>query len=101
MKECPTINHPLQPANGYQKWVAIARFSRQFLRQFRENTYQSFTSCFNSIMTVDEPKVFQKCNRTGNVHFEVYDPKCRQRMTFGSEQEVRIWLEQRYYQPPQ
>jgi hypothetical protein len=45
-----------------------------------------------------EPRITRQCDRTGHVYFKVYDPVDRQHYEFGSEQELRIWLEQRYYQ---
>lgn len=45
-----------------------------------------------------EPKIHQKYDRHGNLYFQVYDPIAQQSSTFSTEQEVRIWLDQRYYQ---
>lgn len=39
-----------------------------------------------------------KRDRQGQTAFVVYDPVSRQRHTFGSEQELRVWADQRYYQ---
>lgn len=44
-----------------------------------------------------EPKIQSKQDFRGNSYFEVYDPVSRKSFTCGSEQEVRIWLEKRYY----
>jgi hypothetical protein len=45
-----------------------------------------------------EPQIYQKHDRHGNMYFKVYDPVTRQFGTFTTEQEVRVWLDQRYYQ---
>ncbi len=34
----------------------------------------------------------------GNTLFIAYDPVSQQRRTFSSEQELRVWVDQRYYQ---
>jgi hypothetical protein len=45
-----------------------------------------------------EPKVWHKCDRQGRiVAWYVYDPEMGRSTSFGSELEVRLWLEQRYY----
>lgn len=45
-----------------------------------------------------EPKIYQRHDRHGNIYFKVYDPVTHQIGTFNTEQEVRVWLDQRYYQ---
>ncbi len=44
-----------------------------------------------------EPKVWQKCDRKGNTYWLIFNPITGLYISFGSEQEVRIWLEERYY----
>jgi hypothetical protein len=44
-----------------------------------------------------EPKIWRKRDRAGNWYFRVFDPVTNLSSTFSSEQEVRVWLEQRYY----
>ena len=39
-----------------------------------------------------------KRDRHGQTAFVVYDPVSQQRHTFSSEQELRVWADQRYYQ---
>lgn len=43
-----------------------------------------------------DPKVFERHDRQGNLYYQVYDPLTRQSASFGSESEIRYWLEQRY-----
>ena len=45
-----------------------------------------------------EPHIVTKRDRDGNPYYDVYDPIDRRHHTFGSEHEVRVWLEERYYQ---
>lgn len=44
-----------------------------------------------------EPRIYRKHDRHGNQYFHVYDPSTGMSSTFASEQEVRIWLDRRYY----
>lgn len=45
-----------------------------------------------------EPQVWQ-VHRDGQTAWRVYDPISRHQAEFTSEMELRIWLEERYYQP--
>ncbi|MGG6241647.1 hypothetical protein ACQ4N7_23735 [Nodosilinea sp. AN01ver1] len=49
--------------------------------------------CGSSSLTVTV-----KRDRQGQTAFVVYDPVSQQRHTFSSEQELRVWADQRYYQ---
>lgn len=52
----------------------------------------------NRILVMNgEPKIEQKLDHQGNTYFRVYDPRTGMTFIFGSEQEVRFWLDQRYY----
>lgn len=44
------------------------------------------------------PRVRLKRDLRGNPLFIAYDPVSRQRHTFSSEQALRVWADQRYYQ---
>jgi hypothetical protein len=78
---------PLSPASA-TKPQSGNRFSFDRLWEFLLNT----------LSTSAEPKIHRKYDRHGNLSFRVYDPSTGLRNTFTSEQEVRAWLDQRYYQ---
>lgn len=44
-----------------------------------------------------EPQVWQQRDRSGQTYWQVYDPETSRSASLSSEQEVRQWLEQRYY----
>jgi hypothetical protein len=44
-----------------------------------------------------EPQIVQKCDRSGNVYWQIYDPISGFHCSLNSEQEVREWLDTRYY----
>jgi hypothetical protein len=49
------------------------------------------------IVQTSEPKVSRKRDRKGRLYYRVYDPVSNSSAAFGSESEIRAWLEQRYY----
>jgi|GEM_PF-1014197 len=53
---------------------------------------------FRYFLGSKEPRIVTKTDREGNSCYEVYDPIDRRHYTFGSEHDVRVWLEERYYQ---
>lgn len=49
------------------------------------------------LLAIDEPQIWQKADGQGDIYWKVYDPVTGRTAYFGSEAEVHIWLEQRYY----
>lgn len=45
----------------------------------------------------NELQVKQKSDRFGNTWWNAYDPATGESVSFGSETEMLIWIEQRYY----
>lgn len=45
----------------------------------------------------NEPQIEQKRDRYGNLFWQVYDPTTHQSHSFGSDGDVRIWIEKRYH----
>jgi hypothetical protein len=45
-----------------------------------------------------EPQIMQKSDRFGNKYWQVYDPISGSYCSLNSEQEVRLWLDNCYYQ---
>lgn len=44
-----------------------------------------------------EPCIWQRCDRFGQMYWQVYDPIRDRSITFYSEQEVRQWLEREFF----
>ncbi|MEO1693427.1 MAG: hypothetical protein AAFR63_18150 [Cyanobacteria bacterium J06631_6] len=44
-----------------------------------------------------EPQIRQKSDRHGNRYWQAYDFNTKRSYTFGSEQDVRVWIESRYH----
>ena len=45
----------------------------------------------------NEPRIWQECNRSGEIYWRVYDPYTGRSAYCDSEDEVRAWLEQLPY----
>lgn len=65
------------------------------------NSNHFLTILWESILSatskLSEPKVWQKKDRKGNIYWRVYNPTTGYCGSFNSEEEVRMWLEERYY----
>lgn len=44
----------------------------------------------------NEPQIYTRRDRRGNVYFRLYDPRTDQHRVFNSEEDIRIWFDQRY-----
>lgn len=78
-------------------------------RVFAQSSLQHPSSRFNfvtklwkilvdALLHSDELKVSQKVDRQGRIiAWFIYDPEIGRSICFGSEMEVRLWLEHRYY----
>jgi len=75
---------------------SVLRFPHSLLASDR---FQNF---WNHLVAIwwysEEPRITQKQDKSGNWVYHIYDPLTEQDFMCDSEQEVRMWLEQRYYQ---
>ena len=62
---------------------------------FMTNFWQKIENSL--VKTNPEPQVRQKCDRFGNKYWQAYDFHTNKSYTFGSEQDVRVWIENRYH----
>jgi hypothetical protein len=51
-----------------------------------------------SIIAVNELKIYSLKSRSGSAYWALHDQISGRRVFFASEQEVRAWLDRRYYQ---
>lgn len=56
------------------------------------------TALLNYFAGSQEPRITAKQDEAGQLYYAVYDPVGRTHYRFDSEQEVRVWLDGRYYQ---
>ncbi|VXD17065.1 conserved hypothetical protein [Planktothrix serta PCC 8927] len=57
---------------------------------------QITATLLSSLVLKPEPQIWQKKDAQGNIVWHTYDPITGYRALFDTEQEVRIWLENRY-----
>jgi hypothetical protein len=59
--------------------------------------HQFWQHLVTSIVQGQEPRIWQHTDRTGQVWWHGYDPNTGRSICVDSEEEMRIWLEERYY----
>jgi hypothetical protein len=68
----------------------------------KSSQFSQLNKFWNWILNIlafrSEPTITRKHDREGNSYFQVYDPATQKSMFMASEQEVRAWIDQRYYQ---
>lgn len=55
-------------------------------------------SLLQTLYSSSEPHISVRRDRIGNTFFIAYDPFTQANYTFTTERELRVWLDQRYYQ---
>lgn len=54
----------------------------------------------NRLIQKNELRVWQTCDRHGNVLWHAFDPLTEEAVTCGSEEAIRVWVEKHYYRNP-
>ncbi len=50
-----------------------------------------------SLIGSNDLRIWQSCDRSGTTWWHVYDPITGKHSSVASEEELRIWIEKRYY----
>ena len=79
------------------KLVANPALKLKIDRQNLTSWLAHFYSLVKALSQEHEVKAWEKTDRRGNTYWNVYNPVTDKTVQFGSEAEVRIWLEQQYY----
>lgn len=79
-----TTNTPLYTPKGLFPLFAIGKAIWQRL--------------IRALTSGNELQVWKKTNRHGHTYWHAYDPTTDSSTSLGSEAEMRMWIEQRYYQ---
>ena len=90
----------IKGAYGYDGKVLIEKSNQSLPTSFscREWLKTVWRWVDGYFATANDPKVSTKVDRQGNVvYWQVFDPAIGRTVTFGSELEVRSWLECRYF----
>lgn len=88
----------------YLNSTKVEQIERKSLNKFvvaKPSDYAKITRflqrLFASLVRDDELQVRQRRDRQGNTWWQAFDPNTRESASFGSEAEMRSWIEQRYY----
>ncbi|MGA9379475.1 MAG: hypothetical protein WBV73_11970 [Phormidium sp.] len=65
------------------------------LTMFINKICERFVTLINH---ASEPKVWQSSDRAGHTWWNAYDPTTGNSISLDSEAEMRMWIEERYYQ---
>jgi hypothetical protein len=90
--KCEDVSSFFTPLSGVElsQNVGIGQRLKGLMGKFRE-------AIATWIVQSSDLKVSERCDRYGNLYYQVYDPLNRTSASFGCEAEIRAWLEQRYY----
>ncbi len=89
--KCEGVSPLFTPQTGL-KMPQTARLEQRFKLMMGKVK----TAIANLALCRSELKVSERRDRQGNLYYQVYDPLTRRFTNFGSEAEIRYWLEQRY-----
>ncbi len=92
-----TINRPRSNSQNFKK---PKRAFQNIIVKFERKVAKKLNDLSNRCLKLDfysEPKIWEKKDRYGNTYYRVYDPKRDRHLDLNSEDEVRWWLDQRYY----
>jgi len=68
---------------------------------FASSTAQSFSHLWQALRQrlahYAEIRVWQKSDRQGNLYWHGYNPSNGEYVSFGTEAEIRMWIEEHYY----
>lgn len=79
------------------------RYKETKQNKVRSSKFSSLLNRFwqhlvTTLVKGQEPRIWQTTNRYGNIQWHGYDPVTGYSVCRDSEEEMRIWFEQRYYQ---
>ncbi|WP_017303124.1 hypothetical protein [Spirulina subsalsa] len=66
-------------------------------RRGRKLTQDLLHRLFQWLLGNNEPKIRLERDNSEQIYYQVYDPVTQERQRYLTEQEVRIWLEKRYF----
>lgn len=82
----------------YEQERLFAPRTPSIKKQFAQFVSRIGQALLNYFSGNNELRVAHRCDRHGHSYYEIYDPRLDKVFCCQSEQEVRAWIEQRYYQ---
>ncbi|MBW4555667.1 MAG: hypothetical protein KME59_06975 [Trichormus sp. ATA11-4-KO1] len=65
--------------------------------QLESKFQRVWQSLVTALSTSNELQVWQKSDRFGHIFWQAYNPATGCSACFGSEEEIRVWIEMQYY----
>lgn len=93
---CSNSNQNPAKASVSSKSKSLSRLMSAIV--LKSKSFLSYAWKTISTLVSNEPQIRQRRNRFGQTYWQVYDPATNHSTSLSSEQEVRQWLEQRFYQ---
>lgn len=84
-------------SDAFPRYRAIAESQSQDRAAISRRLSAAIEALLSSFVGSNQPQVRMACDRQGQLYWQVYDPVNRAHHRFDTEDEVRVWLEQRYY----
>lgn len=75
----------------------IVRFTERYLYECNGFFAMADSRLVDGVVRYPEVRVWQRRDRLGHVGWHGYDPTTGDYVCFGTEDEIRSWIEQRYY----
>ncbi|MGL4618325.1 hypothetical protein [Chroococcidiopsis sp.] len=92
----PNCDYLIPPVNETIDRKSQAKFIVAKPRDYAKIT-RVLQRLFALLFQSNELQVKQRRDRQGNTWWQAFDPTTNQSTSFGSEAEMRSWIEQRYY----
>ncbi|MDX2244463.1 MAG: hypothetical protein NW224_27635 [Leptolyngbyaceae cyanobacterium bins.302] len=91
------MNTPNYPSLTEKNSLNQSKNTSSLIARLNSVMTQFWNNIWDWIVTHDDPKVRERFDRQGRrIGWQVFDPETGYTISFGSELEVRLWLEHRY-----
>lgn len=72
-------------------------FKTGLLNQFKKLVEKLCQRIFNEVQTASELKITECSDKSGNLAWRLHDPVTHNSFIFNDEEELKVWIEERYY----
>ncbi|TVQ57773.1 MAG: hypothetical protein EA366_07980 [Spirulina sp. DLM2.Bin59] len=85
-----------QKRQSLEKTYTKSSHFHSLVSHFRQGLSHIAHGMMHFLTAGDEPRIWIEADAQGNVLYKGHDPRTGRRFAGGTEQEIRIWLEERY-----